>query len=85
MTQAQLDKRNQYKLNLNSKQTQTDNLSEFYFILNDSKHCNVHFSEKHKDFILSLNINNSKNFNITKPMWKIFRQQISKIDHILNN
>jgi hypothetical protein len=88
MAQAYVEKFKSYKNNLEKKvnqSTQTSDLNEFYFNLSSSKHARLYYSESYNDLVLSLNINKSKSFIITKSMWKVFRNHINNIDNILNN
>lgn len=64
---------------------QTDDKdNELYFSLSKSKHCRVYYSECYKDFVLSFNINHSKNFIMTRKMWKIFKFNLVAINNILH-
>jgi hypothetical protein len=64
-----------------STQTQID----FTFHLSNYKSVRIYFSKSYKDYVLSLNLGNSKKFIITKFMWTIFKIYYPFIDQILQN
>ncbi len=86
MAQAFIDfYKNKIDIKKINKSTQTNDLNEFFINLSSSKHARLYYSDSYNDYVLSLNINQSKSFIINKSMWKIFRKHINTIDSILNN
>ena len=59
--------------------TQTDDL---FFNFTEKKTARMYFSQSYKDHVLSLNFGTSKNFIITKHMWKILQSQSQKIENV---
>ncbi len=84
MAQAMIDLKKNKKHTMINKETQTGDDHELYVSLSNSKHFRLYFNEKYNDSVLAFNINCSKQFVITKPMWKIFRNHINFIDSNLN-
>ena len=66
-----------------SVSTQTGESAEFFVALSDTKHVALKYSSSYKDIVLSFNINSTKSFIISKPMWQIFRNYLTIIDHEL--
>ena len=77
MAQAMIDK---LKKNV-STQTQFD----FTFNLTNYKTVRIYYSKSYKEYVVSLNLGNSKKFIITKSMWKIFKIYYPLIEKILEN
>ena len=84
MAQAMLDIRKNKKHSMINKETQTGNATELYVSLSETKHFRLYFNEKYNEQVLAFNINCSKQFVITKSMWKIFRKHINFIDNNFN-
>ena len=63
-------------------ETQTENLlsPDFRIQLTKNKYMKLYKSKCYNDFILTLNVNESKKIVITKSMWKIIRKNINQID-----
>jgi hypothetical protein len=59
--------------------TQTDDLN---FYLTNKKTVRMYYSQAYKEKVLSLNFGTSKNFIITKHMWKNFKKEFDKIDNV---
>ena len=59
--------------------TQTDYLN---FHLTNKKTVRMYYSQAYKEKVLSLNFGTSKNFIITKHMWKNFKKEFDKIDNV---
>lgn len=83
MAQAMIDNL-KYKKKLSSK---SEHLKTFDFTFNftNYKSVRIYYSKSYRDFVLSLNLGNSKKFIITKSMWKIFKIYFSLIDKLLSN
>ena len=64
-----------------STQTQFD----FTFNLTNYKTVRIYYSKSYKEYVVSLNLGNSKKFIITKSMWKIFKIYYPLIEKILEN
>ena len=85
MAQAMIDLKNKNKKHIMiNKETQTGDNTELYVSLSNTKYFRLYFNEKYNDTFLAFNINCSKQFIITKSMWKIFRNYINFIDSNLN-
>ena len=82
MVQLMLDKRKFNKLISVSTQTD-DNQEEFCIYMSSNKTFRVYNSKTYKSLVLSFNFGNFKKCIVTKPMWKIFRRHIPKLDRIL--
>jgi hypothetical protein len=80
MAQAMIDK---FKITKTAS-TQTDKI-DFTFHLSNYKSVRIYYSKSYKDFVLSLNLGNSKKYIITKFMWKIFKIYYPFIDKVLQN
>jgi len=57
------------------KRTQTDDLT---FHLTNKKTVRMYYSQASKEKVMSLNFGTSKNFIITKHMWKILKRNLTK-------
>lgn len=68
-----------------STQTGEQELEEFQLSLSENKRARLYYSESYKDFVLSFNYTNCKKFIVTKPMWKVLRPYLNKIDSILSS
>jgi hypothetical protein len=68
-----------------SVSTQTGSQIDFTFHLSNYKSVRIYFSKSYKDYVLSLNLGNSKKFIITKYMWTIFKIYYPFIDQVLQN
>ena len=66
-----------------SVSTQTE--LDFTFFLSDYKSVRLYYSKSYKDYVVSLNLGNSKKFIITKSMWKTFKIYYPLIDKVLQN
>lgn len=62
----------------------SNKMEDFYLSLSDSKHAILKYSKSYRDYVLSLNINSTKSFIITKQMWSILRKHINFIDQELS-
>lgn len=65
--------------------TQTGDQTEFCVQLNTNKRARLYKSEAYKDYVLAFNINKSKSFIITKPMWQKLRLHLVQINNVLGN
>ena len=81
MTQAMIELRKNKKYS--TVYTQTEDSDEFCIYLSYNKTLRIYNSKTYKGNVLSFNFGNSKKYIITKPMWKIMRKYIPKIDRIL--
>ena len=63
---------------------QTGDASELFINLSKTKHAVLKYSQSYKDHVLAFNINSTKSFILTKPMWKILRSHLDEIDNELN-
>ena len=61
-------------------QTETTHSQDFRIQLSKNKYMKLYKSKCYNDFILTLNVNESKKIVITKSMWKIIRKNINQID-----
>lgn len=81
MAQAMIDKFKKIK----SVSTQTKSELDFTFFLSNYKSVRIYYSKSYKDYVVSLNLGNSKKFIITKSMWKTFNIYYPLIDRVLRN
>ena len=70
------------KLSSRHVDTQTENpvSPDFQIQLTQNKYMKLYKSKCYNDFILTLNVNESKKIVISKSMWKIIRKNINQID-----
>ena len=77
MAQAMIDKL--------KKSVSTQTQFDFTFHLTNYKSVRIYYSKSYKDYVVSLNLGNSKKFIVTKSMWKIFKIYYPLIDKILHD
>ena len=67
------------------KSVTTQTQFDFTFHLSNYKSVRIYYSKSYKEYVVSLNLGNSKKFIINKSMWKIFKIFYPLIDRKLNN
>lgn len=82
MAQKMLDIKN-FRLNNNlDKSCQTsDDILNFTINLSKNKYFKFYKSKIYRDFILTFNVNKSKKIVLDRSMFKILRDNISRIEH----
>jgi len=63
-------------------QTESHVTPDFQIQLSKNKHIKLYKSKCYADYILTLNVNESKKTVITKSKWKILRKNIKQIDSL---
>ena len=80
MAQKMIDLKKKQLCRSVESQTECHVTPDFRIQLSKNKYIKLYKSKCYSDYILTLNVNESKKIVITKSMWKILRKNIKQID-----